>query len=139
MPQLAAPSLLGRALCGRLLDSLLQEILSKCLATEVAEFTLATCLVVSVKEIWKDFSKNMENQMTFSSSKALDSLSLMIIEMLMMLSMTSMERSCWVRGFQLNMPEELGETGLLQEGGEILTRLPGWTSMVPLPGLTTES
>ena len=25
-------------------------------------------------------------------------------------------RSCWVRGFQLNMPEELGETGLLQEG-----------------------
>jgi len=122
-----------------LLDTLLQEILSKCLATEVAEFTLATCLVVSVKEIWKDFSKNMENQMIFSSSKALDSLSLMIIEMLMMLFMTLMERSCWVRGFQLNMPEELGETGLLQEGGEILTRLPGWTSMVPLLGLTTES
>jgi len=92
-----------------------------------------------VKEIWKDFSKNMENQMIFSSSKALDSLSLMIIEMLMMLFMTLMERSCWVRGFQLNMPEELGETGLLQEGGEILTRLPGWTSMVPLLGLTTES
>jgi len=65
----------------------------------------------------------------------------MIIVMLMMLSMSSMERRYWEKGFLWSMPEEPDVTDLVtgteEETEEEIPEHHGWISMVHPPGPTT--